>query len=138
MQFDTSSTLKDTTVSPLHNTGPHSVTASLLTLPGHLLTSLQSSTETGREHTALLVSASPRSRHASGGGGTSGAASPRDVWKHAQPCQVDAKPCQAMSRTSWGATGRFATVYCAPSPTVSLLSSDTNHRPLRLISSCRV
>lgn len=94
-------------------------------LPSSALASpdiMQSSAETGQQHTRLLVSASPR--HATSRG-TSGAVSaprppPRDVWKHAWPCQTDATPCQAMSRTSWGLLDGFATAYWEPSLSVFL------------------
>lgn len=119
---------------------PHAVTALLLTLPPHLLTSLQGSTETGTHSPPCLSLAALR--HASGDKQSRiapRAQSPRDVWKHAQRCQVEAEPCQAMSRTSWGLPDdsprlivRRHKVFFSP------LSSDTIHRPLRLIPSCRV
>lgn len=61
--------------------------------------------------------------------------SPRDVCKHAEPCQAEAKPWQATSRTSWGLpddSPRFI-VRCHK-VFFSLLSSDFNHRPsLRVV-----
>lgn len=113
----------------------HSDTADSALL--HLLTSLQSSTETAQEHTGLLVSASLRltSRDKQSHVGAL-CPSPHDVWRHALPCQSDAKPCRAMSSTSWGLPADSPQLIVRCLKCFSFLSqSDTNQRPLRLVPS---
>ena len=92
----------------------------LLRLPA----SLQSSRETGREHTALLVPASPR-RGTPPGGQAERCPGARHLvmpGNTPRPCQANARPSLAMSPSSPEATGRLATAYCVPSQSVSSVS----------------
>lgn len=97
----------------------------LLSLPPHLLTSPQSSTETGQEtHSPPCFSLATFTARLQGKTESRRALrqSPRDVWKRARALPGRCKAMPGDVTYQLGATGRFATAYCAPSQSVFPLS----------------